>query len=384
MGYLDISKPTISAWDRILIIGLILSPMTGFRIWKIGPAELLCFIWCLGTNRLRYVKNNFVFRFFLFFLLCMLIGSFFGCFMAPDQLSISGGLTWIYLAFIATGIYSGLQKNSLEYNTVLMESFSYGALGWYSLLLIYGKHVGRNFLGAPLWFYQRYTGGGTNPHQVAVLCCGVVFILFRNILNREKIIISLIFVALGINIILATDSSTAIVALFFGAATALYIFIATFVHDRKRKRVLYICESLALISLVILKYDYFYEAAFEWISSDSNGLGRLVIFSRIINVLKISPLFGLGPGVHAVSERSILEFHNTYLEIIAACGIIGFFVFIRFTIQIIKKMKNDLTFLPVLTAIYAYGLAGFALRRLAYWGVLIFAIILSEQKEYSE
>ena len=239
-------------------------------------------------------------------------------------------------------------------------------------------------MGAPLWFYQRYTGGGTNPHQVAVLCCGVVFILFRNILNRKRIIVSLIFVALGINIILETESSTAIVALFFGAATALYIFISTFVHDINRQRVLYICESVALICLVIIKYEYFYEAAFEWISSDSNGLGRLVIFSRIINVLKISPFFGLGPGVHAVSEHSLMEFHNTYLEILAACGITGFSVFVRFTIQIIKKMQNDITFLPVLTAIYAYGFAGFAMRRLAYWGVLIFAIILSEQKEYIE
>ena len=36
----------IRTWDWLLILGLTIAPMTGLRIWKIGPAEVLTFIWC--------------------------------------------------------------------------------------------------------------------------------------------------------------------------------------------------------------------------------------------------------------------------------------------------------------------------------------------------
>ena len=35
----------IQSIDWILIIGIVLSPMTEFRIWKVGPGEILCLCW---------------------------------------------------------------------------------------------------------------------------------------------------------------------------------------------------------------------------------------------------------------------------------------------------------------------------------------------------
>ena len=35
----------IQSIDWILIIGIVLSPMTEFRIWKVGPGEILCLSW---------------------------------------------------------------------------------------------------------------------------------------------------------------------------------------------------------------------------------------------------------------------------------------------------------------------------------------------------
>ena len=35
----------IESRDWILLIGLSLAPMTGLRIWKIGPSEVLCLLW---------------------------------------------------------------------------------------------------------------------------------------------------------------------------------------------------------------------------------------------------------------------------------------------------------------------------------------------------
>ena len=33
--------------DYFLIIGIVLAPMTGLRIWKIGPGEVLCLFWSI-------------------------------------------------------------------------------------------------------------------------------------------------------------------------------------------------------------------------------------------------------------------------------------------------------------------------------------------------
>ena len=35
--------------DWLLIIGFCFAPMTGLRVWKAGPAEVICLIWSLWT-----------------------------------------------------------------------------------------------------------------------------------------------------------------------------------------------------------------------------------------------------------------------------------------------------------------------------------------------
>ena len=48
---------SIERWDWILIIGAILSPMTGLRIAKVGPAEFLCFVWALRNIHIKRHKQ---------------------------------------------------------------------------------------------------------------------------------------------------------------------------------------------------------------------------------------------------------------------------------------------------------------------------------------
>ena len=131
--------------------------------------------------------------------------------------------------------------------------------------------------------------------------------------------------------------------------------------------------------ILIVCYPIIYRYTYNWVASDSNGLGRLYIFSSIKGAFIKSPLFGLGPGMHAKDPLGLKEFHNTYLEILAATGIVGFLAFISLSIKALKKLTADALLIPILISIYAYGLAGFAMRRLAYWVIFIFIFILSEQ-----
>ena len=174
----------IRPWDWLLIIGAVLAPMTGLRIWKIGPAEALCFLWSIKNLNIRSIKLNEFFRFFLLFLLGMFLGTLICITAAPEELTVSGWATWAFLAFTACRLLSEIRKNRLEYNEKLMDLICGLSVVWYLFLYVYSMTVSRTFLGAPLWYSsRRFSGGGTNPHQVAVLFCSIAFwflILFES------------------------------------------------------------------------------------------------------------------------------------------------------------------------------------------------------------
>lgn len=384
MGSMIVSeeKIIIRWWDWLLIIGLSLAPMTGLRIWKVGPAELLCFIWGLKyLPKAKYVVND-TFKFFLGFFCSMFAGTIIGLIIAPSELQASDWFTWIYLAFIALSIYEGTIQNELDYNERLLEYFSTISVVWYIFLYFYSIFVSRTFLGAPLWYISvRYTGGAQNPHQVAVLMCGLTFIFVRNIFNRHKPLINVLCCIGAVFVVLQTASSTGILSIF--CSFLITIFVLTFRHieNAAKRTTLIIIQFFLSVLVIVIGFQFFYVRIYAWIASDPNGIGRFEIFRYIFDVLDKSPIFGLGPGLHSLSGTK--EFHNTYLEILAASGFAGLFTLIVYTVRIFKKIVAEPLFIAVVFAIYMYGIAGFAMRRLAYWGILLFVIVISEQKRTS-
>ena len=77
---------------------------------------------------------------------------------------------------------------TLKYNERLLSVFSYAATLWFLFLYIYSRVVKPTLFGVSLWFGGvRFTGGGTNPHQVALLFCGLIFVYLRNIIKARNI-----------------------------------------------------------------------------------------------------------------------------------------------------------------------------------------------------
>src|SRR5699024_1083727 len=109
--------------------GVILAPMTGLRIGKIGPAELLVLIWCLiqSPEYLKLNIKNYNFLFFFSFLFCTAIGTSIGILFYPQQTIPVQLFTWLYLMFISIGIYVGLKKMSIyEVEKILNTIAVYG------------------------------------------------------------------------------------------------------------------------------------------------------------------------------------------------------------------------------------------------------------------
>ena len=85
----------------------------------------------------------------------------------------------------------------------------------------------------------------------------------------------------------------------------------------------------------------------------------------------------MGPGFHALGGT--IEYNNTDLEIIAMSGLVGFAIFVVFTVRILLLLRVDYTLMLIALPLYVYGFSGFAMRRLAYWSILMTIIVAAEK-----
>ena len=145
---MNIGKNRIRHWDWLLVVGIVLAPMTGLRIWKAGPAEVLCLLWTLKYFPRRYLKVNDTLKFFSSFLTVMFIGMMVCRVKAPGETRMVGYLTWLYLAYIAIAIYEILHRNSEAYNERLLQLVAECSVLWYLLLYFYSVTVSRYFHSA--------------------------------------------------------------------------------------------------------------------------------------------------------------------------------------------------------------------------------------------
>lgn len=377
-------KMKIRSIDYLLILGFILAPMTEFRIWKIGPAEALVFLWSL-----RFVPSIFDFRirnilrnFWILFLLTVLVGTIFGMLRYPRQSSgLTAYLTWIYMALVSMGIYYGLMKYEVPYIRRLLEVMVIAATLWYLFLYIYAHQISMEFMGARLYYRnRRYTGGAENPHQVAGLLVNCVFIMVYLILNTKRIrtkVFYLLCIGIHLFLISTTLSSTAMLAVAAGFFLTLLEWFIRKGNNRTEEKYRLLMTAIAAVFILLFAFSFLFEAFYKWVASDPNGLQRFQIFASIGDTMKKSFLFGLGPGKHSMGGA--MEYHNTYLEVLAMGGIIGALIFTVFSIKLFIRLITVPQAILAPFAMYIFGLSGFGMRRLPYWFVIAFFLVISEK-----
>lgn len=372
----------IEYWDILLIIGMITAPMTGLRIWKVGPGEALCLIWGMRIlMNMRFSKSD-VFYYVTSFVVLMFLGYLIGQLVAPEQSSRTGLYTWVYLGTIAILVYEGLHRCEYEYLNKMIFIFAAVAIIFQLLLYEYSINVSIRFLGARLWFRsgRRYSGGAPNPHQVALMFCVIFFIFLRRMYQRKNFVFCVLAAGATFFLLQKTESATGIMSVALGTITYVYLLIIN--SFDKRKRLPYSALfTITLAMVLVVFYDKISAFIVRWIKNDSNGEGRLSIFSTFGDAFWKSPIFGLGPGGHSWSNSlgKYIELHNTYLEVGAATGSVGLLLLFVFTYRTVKKLyKADWSLIPIMVALYAFGFSGFAMRRLIYWTVLCFIVAISD------
>ena len=383
---------SLGFWDWVLVVGITLSPMNELRVWKIGPGELLLMIWALRFLReiVSVSTSNILGRFWFLFLPILTAGSVFCLLFYPEESDVFGLLTYAYFAFISVGIYAGVRKMSAAHIRKLLMVIGIVVPCWFMFLYLYSRrHL--TFLGASLWYRRvRYSGGANNPHQIAVTISSVVFINIIQIFDRkvplQGKVLPLVCTVFCFIMAKATKSSTLVVAVVI--ALGLFIYYLT-VRSLQTKRQRWVAFSVILIIAALavgVFRDYLFNMVYEWIADDPNGLERIDIFSSITVSLRKNFLFGLGPGNHAMDGT--MEYHNSYLEILAMSGVMGLGVFGFYTFKFFKSLLADPAYVFAIAPVYFYGLAGFSMRRMIFWvmsAILVaYAERLIQEKEESE
>ena len=382
-----VRKNGLPWFDYLLIAGVILAPMTGLRIWKIGPSELLCAVWCF-----RYILyiiqgkfDHFLTKFWVPFFVTLLAGTGFCLLYYPAESSgIEGITTWFFLLFFSLGLLQGLRQHSLQNILKILEKICFGAAIWYPLMWIYSLNVSRFFLGARLWYstsWTRFTGGADNPHQLALLTLGLTFVSFyfisRVSITKRRKFFHALCIAVFLFLLSMTRSTTAWMAMFFSGAFGIAVMLVMKKQAIRSRQLTALLSLLFFSTVLVLGFSQLYSAFINWVSSDSNGLHRFKLFAYIVEPLQKNPFFGLGDGIH--SNSGTMGFHNSYLEVIAMTGLIGFTLFTVFSVRLFRGLAVDPFLLLTPLAMYVYGLAGFGLRRLPFWALVTALAVVAEK-----
>ncbi len=358
-------------WDWLLILGCVLAPMTGLRVWKVGPGEALCAFWCvIRIKSLLRSRAHLFFQFWVAFFSIMLLGMFYCLVKYPRESVPMQLLTWLYLMVVSISIVSYFSKSNAAYLSKMLMYIAVIGIIWYLFLHTYSQFVSRKFLGATLWYHGvRFTGGATNPHQLAMPMVAFGMVMLSNAFQPgKKIFYRICLLALfGVSVFLLweTDSTTGKVALYSGVFTVLLFFLKKELHVTNSAIIVIV---LLLILLGVIFWEKVWAAFQDWLSEDDNGIGRLELIKAYKDTFFKNPFFGLGPGVHGRDGR--IEYHNTYLEIMAMSGIAGMIMFIVFSVAVFRICAKDRYSLTTIIAMYMFGLAGFAMRRLVFWVIL--------------
>lgn len=366
----------LSIWDRLLIIGVITSPMTSLRVWKVGIAELSIFIWSIRM----IVKGKFKIKvdqyilFFLLFDMCLFLGfanrRFKGIYTGSP---IDESMTFIYFTIFIIALSQFLQKTTKDKILKIYEKiFTWGFIIYFGLYL-FSITISKSIFGYPLWYGDRLSILANNPHQFVffvgpAILLGLLLVGVKYTHSKVKILLTYVaavgFFYMGIQ----SKSST-----FFATIFVIIIYILLFkpiAKEKGKQRGLIIGMKISLLLIVIIiGYNVVFDYFIKFVESDPNGIGRLILWKKGIKKAIENPVFGLGPGAHLYDPylNIFMEAHNTYIDIVLRAGIVGLILYLAILYKSIKGTKINVYATSIIFFFCLYGMAGYSIRRITLW-----------------
>lgn len=348
---------TFSSWLIILLpVFLITGPFLSD-----AAISIICIIFLINTyyNRKQLLKfyNNIYFKLFIFFWIILIVSS-----LLSDHILISLKTSFFYFRF---GIFSLCFWYLIEKNEIILKYIFFSILYCFSVLIIDGyiQYIfGQNILGIKLYnnfrvssFFGSELILGSYLSRLFPILFGLFIYLDLKSKNRNKKLltfVTLIFVFTEGLIFLSGER----LALFFMNLSA--VFIIVMIKKYKSYRFWTYIISISLIILLLFLFPKSKERMIDQTINDLTKRTETInIFSKPHNDMYVTAykifndnkLFGVGPRQYRniceeyrVSEYSCSTHpHNTYMELLAEAGLIGFlFVFSLFLVIIYCSLRQ--------------------------------------------
>lgn len=386
----------------ILIFSLVITTAKGLRFGgNIGPGELFSLavaLWYLMRYNGR-ISNN-ISKVTLFFwtsiIFILIVGMFvrtnFHNFPNPFPRTL---IAYIFCFVISYGVLCSeiLKKHIDQTNLIYIKITSIISIV-FCILIFFNV---RNFLGLNLYWLgtSRFQGWSLDPNQVAIPFIITPFLLLNHLKNAldHKWVKSAILLLLLSNIYvgISTDSDSLIAAWIIGLLVSLGFGLLSKIKEKKLLNIKSILLIVALITLFFLILIFNFQDGIQYIADfltkDGQLSTRLNIWSASIDIIKKSPLVGLGPDIGRDLGGSIMgESHNNILHLGMSTGILGIALLLGYYYEILKSIlrSKNMYFLGAFVSLFVFGLTHYTLRHPLYWFMLLLINGLANSEKLKE
>src|SRR5699024_5284908 len=227
-------------------------------------------------------------------------------------------------------------------------------------------------------FYgERLSMFSENPHQLSLYIGVIIFLGFifirKQIISKNNLLIFINTVFLII-IGVSTLSTTFYVSLIISIFVSVSYSVIKMIH-RDRTRIYIIIIYLLILTLILINiYIFRFDIIYNIFANDENGLGRLWLWKEAINYSIDNLFFGYGFGTVIEIDSTLIdtsEAHNIILDILLKGGILSSIVFISLIFYTVYKVRINSVYLGLVFFIFIYSMAGFTLKRVILWFVII-------------
>lgn len=379
--------------EKYIVIALIAMPFTLLRVGPIGLGELIFIIFFLtelGNQRFNIYSNNFVFsRFWIAFLSVSLIGFLFNIIFLDQRTGTYLGMlfdfsSYVVILFACYALENMRKRTDCDFYKIIRGVFFGSSIVFILLYLI--SFLTNNLLGLPLKYYGFFVPLADNLHQISLFLIPLPFLgilIYKQ--ERGFFLRSLIVFFIGMIFIMGYSTGSFKAMIGFVLGILVYIFLSWVSTVNKKNRFLAVGTIFFIGFLIILLNIGFISSLFTalLIEEDLEN-DRLRLYGRAIDIMKTSPIFGLGPGGHIWNNSKFYDSHQTFFTVMLQGGIFGLFIMGKFMYQLIAKLIKNPTLFAALFTIIVYFLGGDIMRRLPTWIVLVLIFYYNDQKTSQE
>lgn len=378
--------------ERVLLVGLFLSPFTSFRFGVLGPGEVLVLVagaiaLFSGRGVVQVDQRARIFNYFwVGFLILNLLGLLFNTFFFSSSSGRPGSPAFDFSAYgfilLAILLIGHFACGNADFSrSFFRRIFFYWTLAYGGLYAV--SFFTPSIFGMPIRYYVFFSPLVENVHQAASITCAMVFVvLFLGVQSSRISIKIFYFISAGLFAMMAIDSGStkAMLGVVIGAIVCAAALIAY--RTRGKGRLVWNVGALLLMAASILGLFARYSASLEamavefFVGNDGSG-ARDMLYSAGLKHGLDSVVTGYGPGSHAPFGGGFSDAHNTVLTVFLQSGLLGVLLFTLLLGRVVQKLSVNFALLGVIAAVGIYILGGDVLRRLPIWVIMVGAVYLA-------